>query len=128
METFKVGDRVYVEEDFIYGRIVEIEGCLACVEFKDPGFAGCLVYKLSQLKHEKWCITTDDTCNNEILYLAWQNHCWNVDGYYWTSKENFEKLVDKSTKEHPFLFNSRKSAIKHLKSINIPQKCRIIRW
>lgn len=25
MESFKIGDRVYAEEGFIYGRIVEIE-------------------------------------------------------------------------------------------------------
>ena len=37
METFKVGDHVYAEEDFIYGRIVEIDGDLAYVEFRTLG-------------------------------------------------------------------------------------------
>ena len=60
METFKVGDRVYAEEDFIYGRIVEINGDVAHVEFRTSGGGGCLPYKLSELVHEKWCITTDN--------------------------------------------------------------------
>lgn len=40
METFKVGDRVYVEEDFVYGRIVEIEEDVAYVEFRTSGGGG----------------------------------------------------------------------------------------
>lgn len=53
METFKVGDRVYSEEDFISGEIVEIEGDSALVEFTTPGGGGCLPFKFSELKHEK---------------------------------------------------------------------------
>ena len=60
METFKVGDRIYAEEDFIYGRIVGINGDVAHVEFRTSGGGGCLPYKLSELKHERWCITTDN--------------------------------------------------------------------
>ena len=78
METFKVGDRIYAEEDFIYGRIVGINGDVAHVEFRTSGGGGCLPYKLSELKHERWC--------------------------------------------------SRRAAIKHLKSINIPQKCKVVIW
>lgn len=37
METSKVGDCVYAEEDFIYGRIVEIDGDSAHMEFRTPG-------------------------------------------------------------------------------------------
>lgn len=72
MEIFKVGDRVYAEEDFIYGRIVEINGDVAHVEFRTSGGGGCLSYKLSELVHEKWCITTDNLCHDGIVYLAWQ--------------------------------------------------------
>lgn len=47
METFKVGDHVYAEEDFIYGRIVEIEEDLAHVEFRTSVGGGCLPLQLS---------------------------------------------------------------------------------
>lgn len=127
MESFKIGDRVYVEEDFIYGRIVEIEKDLVYVEFNTYGGGGCLPYKLSELKHERWCITTN-LFGNETDYLAWQEPAWNEDGYFWTSREVVEDIINNNTPEHPFLFNSRRAAIKHLKSINIPQKCRIVRW
>lgn len=53
METFKVGDHVYSEEDFVSGEIVEINGDSALVEFRTPGGGGCLPFKLSELKHEK---------------------------------------------------------------------------
>ena len=128
METFKVNDRVYAEEDFIYGRIVEINGDVAHLEFRTPRGGGCLPYKLSELKHEKWCITTDDLCHDGIVYLAWQKPAWDEDGYFWTSRETLQKAIGNNTLDHPFLFNSRRTAIKYLKSINIPQKCRIIRW
>lgn len=55
MEIFKVGDRVYSEEDFISGEIVEIDGDSALVEFTTSGGGGCLPFKLSELKHEKAC-------------------------------------------------------------------------
>lgn len=127
MENFKVGDRVYVEEDFIYGRIVEIKEDEAYVEFRTSGGGGCLPYKLSKLVHEKWCITSK-LFDNETSYLAWQKPAWDEDGYFWTSRDVVENIIEKNTPEHPFLFNSRRAAIKHLKSINIPQKCRVIRW
>lgn len=53
METFKVGDLVYFEEDFISGEIVEIDGDSALVEFTTPVGGGCLPFKLSELKNEK---------------------------------------------------------------------------
>lgn len=53
METFKIGDRVYSEEDLISGEIVEIDDDSAFVEFTTPGGGGCLPFKLSELKHEK---------------------------------------------------------------------------
>lgn len=127
METFKIGDRVYAEEDFIYGKIVEIKEDLAHVEFRTSGGGGCLPYKLSELAHEKWCITAK-LFDNKTSYLAWQEPAWDEDGYFWTSRDIIEGIIKNNTPEHPFLFNSRRAAIKHLKSINIPQKCRIIRW
>lgn len=127
METFKVGDRVYADEDFIYGRIVEIDDDSALVEFRTSGGGGCLPYKLSELVHEKWCITAK-LFDNEIYYLAWQEPAWDEDGYFWTSRETLQEEIGNNTPDHPFLFNSRRAAIKHLKSINIPQKCKVVRW
>lgn len=127
METFKVGDRVYAEEDFIYGRIVEIEEDVAHVEFRTSGGGGCLPYKLSELEHEKCCITSK-LFDDEISYLAWQKPVWDEDGYFWTSRETLQKAIGNNTPDHPFLFNSRRAAIRYLKFINIPQKCKVIRW
>ena len=61
-------------------------------------------------------------------YLAWQSPVWDDDGYFWTSKEVVKEILCNNTEEHPFLFQSRREAIAHLKSINIPQKCSIVRW
>lgn len=127
METFKIGDRVYAEENFIYGRIVQIDGDFAHVEFRTSGGGGRLPFKLSELKHEKWCITSK-FFDNKTYYLAWQEVAWDEDGYFWTSRDIVESIIKNNTPEHPFLFNSRRTAIKHLKSIDIPQKCRIVRW
>ncbi len=52
METFKVGDYVYSEEDFVSGKIVEIDGNSAYVEFTTSRGGGCLPFELSKLKHE----------------------------------------------------------------------------
>lgn len=40
METFKVGDRVSVKDDFIEGKIVDIEEDVARVEFRTSGGGG----------------------------------------------------------------------------------------
>lgn len=130
MGNFKIGDCVGVKDDFIEGEIVNIEEDVAYVEFRTAGGGGCLPFKLSELelKHEQWCITTDGICNDGINYLGWQYPVWDENGYFWTSKEVLEKMIANNTPEHPFLFNSRRMAIKHLKSIKIPQKCRVIRW
>lgn len=83
---------------------------------------------LSELKHEKWCISIENLCHDEMVYLAWQKPAWDEDGYFWTSREILHEVIENNIPDHPFLFNSRSSAIKHLKSINIPQKCRVVRW
>ena len=62
------------------------------------------------------------------MYLAWQNPVWDDDGYFWTSKDIMTKILCNNTKEHPFLFHNKREAVKHLKSINIPYKCSIVRW
>lgn len=128
LESFKIGDHVYSEEDFIYGKIVEIGEDVALVEFRTSGGGGCLPYSLSELKHEKWCITTKSVWDDEIAYLAWQNPGYNKHGYFWTNRKNFENILDNNNLEHPFLFDSRRAAIRHLKTIKIPQKCKIVRW
>lgn len=50
------------------------------------------------------------------------------DGYFWTSRETLQKVIGNNIPDHPFLFDNRRSAIKHLKSINISQKCKVVRW
>lgn len=75
-----------------------------------------------------YCIINRSKELNETYYLAWQNPAWDEDGYFWTSKETAREILFNNTKEHPFLFNSRREAIEFLKSSNIYQKCSIIKW
>ena len=82
---------------------------------------------MSELEHEKWCITAK-LFDGEIAYLAWQEPALDEDGYFWISRETLQKVIANNTSEHPFLFNSRRSAIRHLKTINISQKCRVVKW
>lgn len=79
------------------------------------------------MNNETWCITTDDA-SDETMYLGWQTPVWEDDGYFWTVKGVILEILVNNTPEHPFLFESREDAIKHLKSINIPQRCRIVRF
>lgn len=81
-----------------------------------------------EIKNTKWCITTNDIDKSGILYLGWQNPAWDESGYFWTSKDVIESILKNNTAKHPFLFNSKKDAVKQLKSIHIPQKCRIMKW
>lgn len=128
MNKFRVGDRVY-SSDWCYGKIVEIEDNIAYVEFATERGGGCLPFELNELEHEKWCITTDNLTSDGTMYLGWQNPAWDEDGYFWTSKEILEKIVEtNNTEEHPFIFTSRNKAIKHLKTLHIPQKCRVVKW
>jgi len=128
METFKIGDHICIKNNFIEGIIVDIKEDVAHVEFRTAGGGGCLPFDFSELDHIKWCITTDNICNDGIVYLGWQTPAWDEDGYFWTSKEILQGIIANSTPDHPFLFNSRRAAIRHLKSIDIPQKCRVVRW
>lgn len=66
---------------------------------------------------------------NKTYYLAWQSPIYGgiERGYFWTNKRAFASCPCHS-KEHPILFRSRKEAIAHLKSLDIPQKCSIVRW
>lgn len=76
-----------------------------------------------------YCIIHKIKGFRDVYYLAWQNPVFLGDmGYFWTSKETVKEILCNNTKDHPFLFRSRAEAIAHLKSINIPQKCNIIRW
>lgn len=129
MDKFKVGDKVYITEESWEGRIVELHENTAFVEFTTSGGGGCLEFDLNELEHEKWCITTDDITHDGIVYLGWQNPAWDENGYFWTSKEVVRKIVEtNNTEEHPFIFTSRSKAIKHLKTLHIPQKCRVVKW
>lgn len=122
---FKVNDLVFIEELLAYGKIAELNHDSAIVEFTTGTGGGCLPFEISELK-PVWCITTDGLCDkNEKMYLAWQNPAWDEDGYFWTSKETMKEVLYNNVLWHRFLFHSRNAAIKHLKTIDIPQKCRI---
>lgn len=74
-----------------------------------------------------WIITTEGFLDkNKIEYLGWQSPAWDEDGYFWTSKDVIKQIVKNNTSEHPFLFDTREKAIKLLRSIHIPQKCRVV--
>lgn len=82
---------------------------------------------------KQWCISTlkDLETISYTEYLAWQEPLHAEDsGYFWTQRGAIKELLKEgmNTPEHPFIFNSRKDAIDHLKTLNIPYKCRIIRW
>lgn len=47
----------------------------------------------------------------KVWYLCWN---WANGGYFFTSKDAVEKLVENNTKEHPFLFNSEEEATEFL--------------
>lgn len=73
-----------------------------------------------------YCIINKE--NGTVYYLAWQNPVsWGEDGYFWANKKTFKKCSSNNVKEHPFLFNNRAEAIKHLKTLNIPQKCSVVK-
>lgn len=56
---------------------------------------------------------------DERMYLAW----WPAnDGYFWTSKENFNACLSQNTSEHRFAFSSHYSATDWLLyKIDIPK-------
>lgn len=78
-----------------------------------------------------YVIINKDTLNDidEMnYYLAWQTPIFLGDyGYFWTYKNIFETMIDKSNSEHPYVFDRWIDAVKLLKRINIPQKCKIIK-
>lgn len=129
MRKFKINDYVHIKEDCLYGKIVELQNSIAYVEYTTPGGGGCMPFELNELEHAKWCITTDNLSGTGIVYLGWQKPVWNEYGYFWTRKETIKEIIEtNNTPEHPFIFDSRKDAIKHLKTIDIPQKCRVVVW
>lgn len=73
-----------------------------------------------------WIITTERFGDKETVYLGWQDPAWDDDGYFWTSKEVIKKIIKNNTPEHPFLFDTKTKAIKHLKNLHIPQICRVV--
>jgi len=65
----------------------------------------------------------------DIMYLAWQPYAYeDGKGYFWTTLSSMETILSNNTPDHPFLFKTKKEAVKHLKKLNIPQKCRVIFW
>lgn len=78
-----------------------------------------------------YCITHEYKMTDgsrDTWYLAWQNPAWDDSGYFWTSKECAISCLHNNTDEHPFLFRRRSEAISHLKTLDIPQRCRISYW
>lgn len=115
---FYENDCVYISEEFAFGIIVEIKDNIAYVEFTTSGGGGCLPFEFEELK-PVWCISSDN--NGKINYLAYDIS----DNYIWMSKDNLKEVIYNNLK-HQFLFTSRKSAIKYLKSCNITQKCKVV--
>lgn len=77
----------------------------------------------------KWCITTQWCKEAEVEYLGWQKPAWDENGYFWTNKETFRNIIPiYNSSEHPFLFSSKSEAIRYLKTLHIPQKCKIVKW
>lgn len=90
METFKVGDYVYSEEDFVSGKIVEIDGNSALVEFMILGDVGYLPFELSKLKHEN---READDCNIN------EHPVWKV-----LNKEKYvEEFIPQAQKMYDFI-------------------------
>lgn len=52
-QTFEIGNRVEVIDDFIIGTIVDLHGSYADVEFSTAGGGGCLPFELTELTHCK---------------------------------------------------------------------------
>lgn len=74
-------------------------------------------------------VITTDKIADEIMHLAWQPYPYeDGDGYFWTSLNSMESILSNSTPEHPFIFKTKKEAIKQLKKLNIPQICRVVFW
>ena len=67
-------------------------------------------------------VIVSDACGDR-MYLAWQPDTWD-DGYFWTSKESFNKcLYDRglNTKEHRFAFCSHYQAMDAMLNLDIPK-------
>ncbi len=77
-----------------------------------------------------WCIVRSDKYyQGNRVYLGWRKPSFTFeDGYFWTDIENFKSILKYNTSKHPFLFNSRNAAIKNLKSLNIFDRCRVIKF
>lgn len=119
MKNIKVNDVVYIYDEFTCGRVVEVEEDVAHVEFSTSGGGGCLPFNFSELG-VVWCITKSE--NNEIEYL-----CWNPSNseYFWTNRETVSEMLPYNNSNRQFLFHSRNVAIRNLKKMNIPQKCKV---
>ena len=75
-----------------------------------------------------WCIITEHILDKEIMYLGWQHPVWEDDGYFWTYKDVIKEIIKDNVPEHPFLFESRGEAVKALKALKLPQKCKVIEF
>lgn len=100
----------------------------ATVEFcvLDCMSGGCLDFPFSDLK-PVWCITTDFWKDGKDMFLAWQNPAWDDDGFFWTSQETMKEIYGNNAFEHRFLFATREQAIRYLKKLHIPQRCRVVK-
>lgn len=62
------------------------------------------------------------------MYLGYLHPHWEEAGYFWMRKSTFKLCLEDSTFIHPFLFNSRKDAIKMLYNLGITNKCKIVKF
>lgn len=93
---------------------------------------------LDDIRKMKWCVTTSSyecLTNEGVHYLGWQepsdvdeDTSYDLAGYFWTTEEVIESIMDNSTHRHPFIFDTKTEAILQVKKLKLPQKCKIELW
>ena len=123
MNKFKVGDVVYID-GLTRGVVKEVDKAdhTYGVEFS-LGFnsGGYLFFEEKELSYPTYAIT----CNmaGSTMCLAYNEA---NDGYFWTDEKTYFELKRNSTTKHPFIFNSKRNGVKHLRTLKIKQKCKVI--
>ena len=94
----------------------------------DGKYYGIFDYDKNEfIKEKRFYIATDDKSYDEgMAFLSWQYPGYEDTGYFWTSLETLNKMIPHMKNEFPFVFKTKNEAVKHLKTLGIPQKCRIV--
>lgn len=63
----------------------------------------------------------------EPLYLGWQKPAWDLDGYFWTSKETIDEMLNKGFVSNTFkyIFLNKGEALNHIKQNLSYKNCEI---